>query len=152
MGMLMRSTVRAAWLCDRLVTDIVGSALDLGLVRARRLVLQWTNGPNDGATILFFGLLNGTSFPHLHTLRVGYSETPHATMERREFHYDPLGMLENLGDWALKNAFASQLQVVNIVFWKVSVIKQASKFLSLFGVANRKEVLRVIPSTVKLVD
>jgi hypothetical protein len=99
---------------------------------------------------VFFGLLGATSVPRLQNLRLIYNESRFPAGQRVVF--DPYGWLAGPEDLVLKDALASQLQTVEVEWTNVDVNMRASSFLALFGVANRTEVLRVLPDSVELVD
>jgi hypothetical protein len=136
--------------------SVVASVWDLGVVQARQLQLEWIGRSSDHRYVLtlFFQLFEVTSFPHLHTLRFVDGKDPDSSSveESVVFDPDPRGSCINTLWTPLREPFASQLKAVHVVLPSVDVFKRASRFPSLFGVANRPGVLQVIPHTVELVD
>jgi hypothetical protein len=106
---------------------------------------------DDETVPLIFGLSRKTSFPRLRHLRLdlGPSYESHTT-------FDPMairnGSSHLVREWALEPSLAAQLESISITMRAIDVLKRARDFFALFGEANRPEILRVRPESVRLLD
>jgi hypothetical protein len=133
------------------------SALSLGVIRIVTLHLDVY--ANDETVPFIFGLFRDTPFPRLrhlgldldlfHAGHLSVEGEPHAI-------FDPMtirdGFSHLMHEWMLDPSLAAQLESIVITMHCIDVLKRARDFFALFGEANRPEILRVRPESVRLLD
>jgi hypothetical protein len=130
-------------------------ALSLGVLRIVTLHLDVY--ASDEMVPFIFGLFRKTSFPQLRHLSLGSLHSWHAFLDGEpHMTFDPMaipdGSSHRVHDWMLDPSLAVQLESIVITLPRINVLKRARDFFALFGEANRPEVLRVRPESVRLLD
>jgi hypothetical protein len=115
--------------------------------------------PDDDTIAMLFGFLNDNLFPHLRHLEVTIGGTDLAHLEDDTtgvVEFDPFQGAEYLlaarARWGLERSTADQWESVVLRLPQIQTLWQASRFIDLFGVGGRREVLLILPDTRELRD
>jgi hypothetical protein len=96
-------------------------------------------GGNEEVVPVVFDILRSNELPHLRHLSLRF-----ITLGLPEpFELLSSSHMHDLTEWTLPARLASQIESIDIIFESIHEVADSDRFFSLFGSANRPEVLRI---------